>query len=194
STCLVEADLRRPIMENVLRLSPRFGLGEVLEGKAILSEALCPIASVPGLTVLPVKSLPDNPADLLSSQPMKTLVNKLRDSFDFVVIDSPPTIPFSDSQSLARLADAVILVSRYGCTTRRAITRGVELLDDSNARLIGVVLNDMDLSSPDYRYFSYGYSWNGGDRRYPYTKSKASWPASPDDPGTGPAKSKGAHA
>ena len=194
STCLVEADLRRPIMEDVLRLSPRFGLGEVLEGKATLSEALCPIASVPGLTVLPVKSLPDNPADLLSSQPMKTAVNKLRDSFDFVVIDSPPTIPFSDSQSLARLADAVILVSRYGRTTRRAITRGVELLDDSNARLIGVVLNDMDLSSPDYRYFSYGYSWNGGDRRYPYTKSKASWPASPDDPGTGPAKSKGAHA
>jgi hypothetical protein len=92
-------------------------------------------------------------------------------------------------------SDAVILVGRYGQTTRRAITRGVGLIEDSRARLAGVVVNEMDLTSPDYRYFAYGYSWSGGrDRRYSYTKREESWASEPDDPVAGPTKSKGAHA
>jgi Mrp family chromosome partitioning ATPase len=160
-----------------------------------LNEAIITATGVAGLSVLPVKSVPSNPADLLASGLMGQVVKSLRDSFDYVVIDSPPIIPFSDARSLALLADAVILVSRYGSTTRRAITRGAEMLGEMQAPLMGVVLNDMDLSSADFHYFNYGYSWRKTGYKAEYAKKQA--PPSPPSAGGGdstPEKSAGAHA
>ena len=191
NTCLVEGDLRRPMIELAMGLRATAGIVEVLSGRATLQEALITETGVPGLSVLPVKSLPNNPADLLSSEQMEQVLTTLRKSFDYVVIDSPPIIPFSDPRSLALLADGVILVSRYGSTTRRAITRGAEILNQMQAPLLGVVLNDMDLTSADYHYFNYGYSWRRAKDESAYAE-RAVPPTGPDD--SGPEKSTGAHA
>jgi Mrp family chromosome partitioning ATPase len=147
--------------------------------------------------VLPVKSLPENPADLLASEQVASIIKRVRQLFEYVVIDSPPIIPFSDARSLALQADAVILVSRYGSTTRRSITRGTEMLNEMQVPLMGVVLNDMDLSSADYHYFNYGYSWR---RTGGYKSEYEKRPMLPTLPPTGGGndseaeKSKGAHA
>ena len=191
NTCLVEGDLRRPMIELAMGLRATAGIVEVLSGRATLKEAIITETGVPGLSVLPVKSLPNNPADLLSSEQMEQVLTTLRKSFDYVVIDSPPIIPFSDPRSLALLADGVILVSRYGSTTRRAITRGAEILNQMQAPLLGVVLNDMDLTSADYHYFNYGYSWRRAKDESAYAE-RAVPPTGPDD--SGPEKSTGAHA
>ena len=191
--CLIEGDLRCPMIEAALGLRPRSGLAEVLSGTAAVSDALIPATGVPGLTVFPVKSVPDSPADLLASEQMRTVISSIREQFDYVVIDSPPIIIFPDAQTLASHVDAVILVSRYCHTTRRAMTRGAELLAEVQAPVIGVVLNDMDLASADYHYFNYGYSWAMSGRKYDYAKKRIL--ANVDEnQGTGPEKSRGAHA
>jgi Mrp family chromosome partitioning ATPase len=93
---------------------------------------------------------------------MSSVLHSLRQHFDYVVIDSPPVIHFSDSRFLSSLADTVVLVARYGVTTRRAMQRSVELLNEVQASVAGVVLNGIDLSSPDYNYYTYGYRRGSG--------------------------------
>jgi polysaccharide biosynthesis transport protein len=193
-TCLVEGDLRRPMIELAMGLRATTGIVEVLGGKVSLHEAIIKNTGVPGLSVLPVKSLPDNPADLLSSGKMQQVLSTLRDSFDYIVIDSPPIIPFSDARSLALQADGVILVSRYGSTTRRTITRGAEILNEMQAPLLGVVLNDMDLTSADYHYFNYGYSWRTANGKSAYGETVPPAPPGMTGNDSGPEKSTGAHA
>lgn len=182
------------MIERALGLNPKIGLREVLAGKASLKDALITTEGVPGLTILPTASLPGNPADLLASEEMRSVVSQLRQMFDYVVIDSPPVIPFSDARSLVPLSDAVILVSRYGRTTRRAMCRGAELLANARARVVGVVLNDMDFSSADYHYFNYGFSWEMSGRPYGYADRAPLSPVEADRGDSGPGKSRGAHA
>jgi Mrp family chromosome partitioning ATPase len=99
---------------------------------------------------------------------MQTLLRGVKDKFDFIVIDSPPVIPFSEARLLSLVCDVVVLVGRYGFTTQRAITRGMQLLEEVRAPVAGVVLNDMDLSSADYHYYNYGFGRGMGDKYYDY--------------------------
>lgn len=191
-TCLMEGDLRHPRIESVLNINPAAGLGEVLAGNLALNDALVPAQGIPGLAILPVRELTGSPADLLASEKMKSALATLREQFDHVVIDSPPMLSFSDARALATLSDAVILISRYGYTTRRAIARSAELLEGIQAPVLGVVLNDMDLSSPDYHYFNYGYSWAVSGRKYEQAYRK--YVPAPAPQKNEAEKSRGAHA
>jgi capsular exopolysaccharide synthesis family protein len=155
-TSLMEADLRRPSLAITFDLHPKIGLSQVLAGAGPLNEATANIADVPNLFVLTAGAAVSNPADLISSDKMQSLLISLRHDFDFVVVDSPPIIPLSGARILSGHADAVVLVGRYGLTTRRAITRCVQLLGEVRAPLVGVVLNDIDLESADYHYYNYG--------------------------------------
>ncbi len=157
-TCLLEADLRQPSVARVFDIHHEGGLTDVLQGSIPLANALVPVPWVENLTVLSCGTIPESPADVLSLPQMTYLLNTLKDQFDYVVIDSPPIIRFSDARFLSALADEVVLVGRYGVTTRRAIQRSAELLKEMNASVAGVVLNAIDFSSPDYHYYSYGYS------------------------------------
>jgi Mrp family chromosome partitioning ATPase len=166
-----------------------------LNATSSVTEAIISSTGVTGLSVLPIKSVPENPADLLASGQMASVLKSLRETFEYIVIDSPPIIPFSDARSLALLSDAVILVSRYGFTTRRSITRAAEIISEMQVPLMGVVLNDMDLASADYHYFNYGYSWGLSGHRYGYPRKQVSPPHTPPPTqGPGPEKSRGAHA
>lgn len=193
-TCLIEGDLRCPMIEFAMGISTQIGLEDVLKGNATLTDAIVPSEAVAGLSVLPIKAIPDNPSDLLASAQMAAVVKSLREIFDYVVIDSPPLISFSDARSLALLSDGVILVSRYGITTRRSMTLSAEILTNMQLPVMGVVLNDMDLSSADFHYFNYGYSWRTAGAKSEYTKNQSP-PLPPILPGDTPAprKAKGAH-
>lgn len=157
-TCLVDGDLRHPSVDGVFKIKPLAPLTDVLDGKVKLKSALVKVDKIPNLSILPCGMVPGSPADVLSSAEMKILLEQLKQEFHFVVIDSPPVIRFSDARFLSSISDEVVLVGRYGVTTRRAIQRTTEILEEMRASVAGVVLNGIDLSSSDYDYYTYGYT------------------------------------
>jgi succinoglycan biosynthesis transport protein ExoP len=191
-TCLVEGDLRRPQAAAALGIYPEAGLSNVLNGDLPLESCLTTLPKIPNLSILAAGPLTDNPADLLGSDQMRALVQALRNRFEYVVIDSPPILSFSDARILSSLADAVVVVSRHGRSTRRSIIRCTQLLDEVRAPIAGVVLNDTDFQSADYHYYNYGYSraMNGDMRKYLASQRQLA-PQLPEPP---PALKKGAHA
>jgi hypothetical protein len=94
--------------------------------------------------------LPPNPADLLMSRKMQEVLNDLRNSFDFVLIDSPPAIAVSDAAVISAFCDGVLLVFHGQRTTTQSARQAVERLDSINATLLGVILNGVDIRNPDY--------------------------------------------
>jgi capsular exopolysaccharide synthesis family protein len=153
---LVGGDLRRPHMEEVLDVPLTPGLTAVLIGDVTLPQAIQTADGVPNLSVLPAGYPPPNPSELLSGERARRLIDVLGQTYDVVVIDCPPVLPVTDSLVLARMADTTLLVTSAGRTSKRSLTRAVELLRQVDAPLVGTVLNSM---SPDdtfggepYRY------------------------------------------
>ncbi len=165
-TCLVDADLRRPMVSRAFALAPMVGFSDVLRGEATVEQALSVAPRAGGLSLLMGGRIPLNPLDLLTGETMRDLMRVLRERFEFVVIDSPPAIPFPDCRILSSLSDGVVLVSRSGMTSRRTLLRCAELIGEVRAPLLGVVVNGVDVDSADYRYYTCAsgkdaYSENG---------------------------------
>jgi capsular exopolysaccharide synthesis family protein len=152
---LVDADLRRPAVHVAFGLKPRAGLSDVLAGRNKLEEALVASPQVPNLTILPAGAVPPHPAELLSSEGMKQLLARWSKEFDHVIIDSPPMLTVTDAVLLSVSVDRVILVVRAGGTSKNALRRSCELLARVNANVLGVVLNAVDLKSPDHYHYYY---------------------------------------
>lgn len=193
-TCLVEGDLRQPVFAEVFGLQLKNGLSQVLGGEASLDAALTSVPEVAGLTVLPCGRGVANPASLVDSGVMAASLTDLSNRFEYVVIDSPPVIPFSDARVLSRFADVVVLVGRYGLTTQRAIGRCAQMLEEVQAPPMGVVLNDVDLSSPDYHYYNYGFSRRLNERSKYYDANNSVRAVGPGPGEPDPEKKKSAHA
>jgi len=162
---LVDADLRRPGVHKALGMGSRSGLSNVLTGSADVQQAITRSPLIPSLYVLPAGTPPPNPAELLASANMRDLIETLSSQYDHIVIDTPPTLSVTDAVVLSTRADAVVLVIRSGRTTKQALRRARELLVRVNARVTGVLLNAVDLSSPDYYYY-YEYQGKYGARYY----------------------------
>lgn len=158
---LIDADLRRPGLGQMLGLHSYAGLSTILSGVDAEPQFITPIPDVPTLTVLPAGPIPPNPAELLSSDAMKSWLMRWRIEFDYVVIDSPPCLSVTDAVVLSVEADKVILVARSGQTTKAGLRRASELLQHVNANVMGVVLNCLDSKSDDYYtyYHSSRYSY-----------------------------------
>jgi exopolysaccharide transport family protein len=160
---LIDADLRRPGIHKALGMGPRSGLSNVLTGSVDLQLAITRSPLIPSLSILPAGTPPPNPAELLASSNTRDLIESLRQEFDHIVIDTPPTLSVTDAVVLSTRADAVVLVIRSGKTTKQALRRARELLFRVNARVTGVLLNAVDLSSPDYYYYYEYQGKYGGD-------------------------------
>jgi len=152
---LVDADMRRPSIHNKLSLRARGGLSTLLTGSDSLGSVLVNSTEVPNLHVLPAGPPPPHPAELLGSQVMKDFLREWREKFDHVIIDSPPCLSVTDAVLLSVEADAVALVLRSGHTPKEAIRRARNLLFQVKAKVLGVVVNAVDLHSPDMYYYSY---------------------------------------
>src|SRR5579859_4039705 len=161
-TLLVDADLRKPGVGRLLNLGTGkyAGLSSYLAGVSSLDLVTVPHPAIPNLAAIPTGPLPPNPADLLSSHKMADALAELRTKFKFIVIDSPPIMAATDAVILSVLVDGVLLVVRSGETPKEAFTRTRDLLNSVKCRMLGVVLNAVDSSAPDY-YYSYRY--------YPYS-------------------------
>ena len=153
---LIDADLRKPSVHKFLQTDGSPGLSLYLSGSHDRSGLVVPTA-VPNLFILPAGPVPPNPAELLSTGRMRELLQELAREYDHVVLDSPPVLSVTDSTILSVLVDGVILVVRSGKTTREVLRHTRQLFYNVNARLLGVVLNGVDLRSVDYNYYYYKY-------------------------------------
>jgi polysaccharide biosynthesis transport protein len=189
-TCLVDADMRKPVISRIFDCSPADSWIYALSGKRTLDQVLITPPDRTNFSLLASTMRPSNPSEWIGSAKMTELLNDLKARFDYLVIDSPPSIPFSDARELSHQVDGVLLVGRCGLTTRRAITRCAEGLQEVGANILGVVVNGMDFSSLDYRYYNFGHSSAKLQGYYP----KESF-LSPDEPPVPPkSKAKGAGA
>jgi exopolysaccharide transport family protein len=152
---LVDADLRRSSVHKSLGMALGVGLSNVLTGNISLEQAIVRSPLHPNLFILPAGMAPPNPAELLASADMADLIQDLRGLYEHVVIDTPPTLSVTDAVVLSTRADSVVLVIRSGRTTKAALRRSRDLLAQVNARVTGVLLNAVDLHSPDYHYYEY---------------------------------------
>ncbi len=160
---LIDADLRRPSIHKTLGMGPHSGLSNVLTGSITLDQAISSTAILPNLFVLPAGTPPPNPAELLASSNMREVLIELQQQYDHIVIDTPPTLSVTDAVVLSQRADAVVLVIRSGQTTKQALRRSRDILTQVSAKVVGVLLNAVDLSSPDYYYY---YEYQGKYARY----------------------------
>ena len=145
---LVEADLRKPSLQNLFGLPPGPGLAEYLSGAVELKDVMRFLPDH-NLTVIHAGSAPTNPAELLGSTAMRRLLDQLRTRFDRVLLDTPPVLPLADVAVLAPLVDGTLMVVRAGVTPKPAIENALRAFDSS--RLLGVVLNESGMEQ-DYRY------------------------------------------
>jgi capsular exopolysaccharide synthesis family protein len=162
---LIDADLRRPSIHKTLGLGPRTGLSNVLTGSISIEQAILRSAVLSNLFILPAGTPPPNPAELLASSNMRDLLLDLRDKYDHIVVDTPPTLSVTDAVVLSPRVDAIVLVIRSGKTTKQALRRSRDILTQVNARVTGVLLNAVDLTSPDYYYY-YEYQGKYHDSYY----------------------------
>lgn len=163
---VVDADLRRPSIEKALDSeSHGAGLVEVLTGQRGLDEVIRRDIGR-GLSVLSCGRVPPNPAELLGSKQMASLLETLSQQFDYVLIDSPPVLPVTDSMLLSRYVDGVVLVIKGKTTPRKVIRDARDRLLSVGARVLGVVLNDVDVHGGDYYYYNrYYYSYYDRDEK-----------------------------
>ena len=145
---IVEADLRKPSMQQLFGLPPGPGLADYLCGGCDLNQVMKFLPEY-NLTVIPAGEAPTNPAELLGSTAMRRLLDHLRTRFDRVILDSPPVLPLADVAVLAPIVDGALLVVRAGVTPKPAIENALRSFDSS--RLLGIVLNDSGMEE-DYRY------------------------------------------
>jgi succinoglycan biosynthesis transport protein ExoP len=182
-TLLMDSDLRKPGIRRALNLTigKEAGLSSYLAGVSTLDEVLLPHPTISNLEALTTGPVPPSPADLLSSHRMREAIAELRLRFKFIVIDSPPVMAATDAVILSALTDGVLLVVRSGETPKEAFSRTRDLLSAVKCRLLGVVLNAVDSSAPDYyysyRYYPYAYGYGYGED----VASTSRFPASPGD-------------
>ncbi len=157
-TVLIEADLRRPKINEYMGVENAIGLTSVLSGNAVLRDALQPWGRH-GLMVLPSGPLPPNPSEILGSQQMVDLLVALTEIADVVVMDAPPLLPVTDAAVLARIADGAVLVVQAGRTKREQVTRCLEALDSVDSRLLGTVVNRAPQRGPDSDTYGAGQGY-----------------------------------
>jgi capsular exopolysaccharide synthesis family protein len=165
SVLLIDCDLRKPSVHKVLGLEKSDGLSTCLSRKMNVDDLIQPLPGAK-LSALPSGPVPPNAAELISSIQMKELLRTLGEKYDHIVIDSPPLINVTDPVILSTMVDGVILVVQGGKSTREVVRRARIELATANARVFGVVLNNVDLRRGGYDYYYY-------DRYYPgYSESR----------------------
>ncbi len=151
-TLLLDADLRRPAVSRYLKPEPRLGLGDVIRGEAPLEHALLSLSDSP-LVVLPAGEPDPKPLELLRLRRVRTLFEELRQRFDYVVVDTPPVVPFGDAAVVLEHGDAILLVVRARWTSRVLVQRAIGAVE--RGKLLGVVLNDVRATPIDRYYYGY---------------------------------------
>jgi capsular exopolysaccharide synthesis family protein len=154
---IVDCDLRRPRLHNYFDLENSQGLTNYLSGERNTENLIKTCRDLPRLKVITSGPIPPNPAELLSSNEMKNLLQFLRGRYKHVIIDSPPAISFTDAAILSTLVDGVVIVAMAGKSSIHLMRRFKHRLGNIGARIYGVVLNGIKSGSIEYDYYGSGY-------------------------------------
>ena len=157
-TILIDCDLRKPSQQKLFGVSNDTGLTNCLLSHANLSNFVRP-TRVDNLRLLTTGPTPPNPAELLGSRSMHDVLETLTNDCDILIVDSPPVLAVADASILSRSIDGVLLVVDSGQTRRDSILRAKEALEQTGARVLGVVLNRV---SRGHSYYSYSYKYYYG--------------------------------
>ncbi len=156
---LIDADMRRPRTHKIFKVSNEIGLSSVIVGAAKIEDAI-KATEVHGLSVMVCGPVPPNPAELFHTKAFATVLRQLDEKYDLIVLDSPPVGVVSDAAIISTLVDGVLLVLKAGQTSRDQALRAVRVMKNVNARILGAVLNDLDLENRSYDYYYYGRHGN----------------------------------
>jgi capsular exopolysaccharide synthesis family protein len=151
---VIDADMRRPTIHSAFGVANHRGLCNILASEKSEDETLDFIQQdkESGLYLLTAGPVPPNPAELIGSEQMRKLIDELKVTFDHIVIDTPPLASFTDGVLLASMCDGVIMVVHSNKCSRKVVQRSQQALDEVGAKVLGVVLNRVDMRSPEYYY------------------------------------------
>ena len=163
---LVDTDLRKGTLHMKFRLSNRAGLSTLLSRESGAEAYEHPLPELPNLTVLSRGPIAPNPGEMLASRAMEELLTQWRSEYEHIILDSSPILAVADTLSLAPQVDAAFILVRSGVTRKRALIRVREQLRRASGRVLGTVINDVDLRMENYYTYSkrydYGYKSNYG--------------------------------
>ena len=148
---LIDCDLRKPKVHEALGLHPDGGLAEVLTDSVNLDDAIVKVEGV-NLEVLPVRSLPVNPSELLGSAKMRELIEEVVRRYDRVIFDTPAALGLPDAKTVSDLSDGLVMVVRADVTSQQDVQATLEFLDQR--RLLGLLLNGAQARQGRYGYAS----------------------------------------
>ena len=154
SVLLIDADMRRPTIHKTFKMSHTRGLSTYLAGNGELDNLITKLP-MPNLSVLTAGPIPPNPAELISSERMREMLRILGNRYDHIIIDSPPLITVTDPVILSTMVDGSMLVVQSGRSTKELIRRARQELAGVNARIFGVILNNVDIMRDGYDEYYY---------------------------------------
>lgn len=170
---LIDADLRKPTVHRYFGIENKDGLSEILAG--LTNEIRIRSTQTENLNILPSGQIPPNPAELLGSKQMDTLLDYVRKYFDYVIIDTPPINVVTDTAILAEKLTGYVFVVQGGKNHYNEVNYAIETLNQMNGRIVGFVLNDVSGKAQQkysYRGRNYGYYRNYYKRGYTYESQK----------------------
>lgn len=171
SVLLIDADMRRPTIHKTFKLNHVRGLSTYLAGNGDIDNLITRLP-MPNLSVLTAGPIPPNPAELISSERMREMLRILSARYDHIIIDSPPLITVTDPVILSTMVDGSMLVVQSGRSTKELIRRARQELAGVNARVFGVILNNVDIMRDGYdEYYYHRYYSNYNTPYYAVRKT-----------------------
>jgi capsular exopolysaccharide synthesis family protein len=168
-TLLVDADLRKPVQHNVFGHPRGPGLSEYITGEVTDLDSIIHATKIENLSMITAGSLPPNPSELLGSEAMSNLIDRLESTWDMVLFDSPPMVAVTDASMISSELDAIALVVKAGQTERTAVDRALDTIRNVGAPLIGAILNGASQDSLGgkyaYYYSYYNYYYHSEDKQ-----------------------------
>ena len=160
---ILDCDMRRPKVHKIFGISREIGLSNILVGGCKVEEAIVH-TQIPNLDVIPCGPIPPNPSEILGSERMANLLDRLRENRTQIIIDSPPITAVTDAVVLAKIADGLVMVISAGETPREIIQNGLRQLQSVNAHVLGAVLNGVEMGRDSTYYYQYYYYYYGEER------------------------------
>lgn len=152
---LIDSDLRAPVQHRFFRAKPLPGLSEALVGLKQINEVIIPIGQTP-LHLIPSGTLPPNPAELLASAKMDSLLETLSADYDYILLDSPPLNVVSDALNLTPKVHGTVLVVRENNSEHKQVREALQSLEFANAKVLGLILNASEkANAKQYSYSAY---------------------------------------
>ena len=147
---IIDCDLRKPSLHRKFNVSNEEGLTDVLVGTSKLNNGMKKVDD--NLYLLTTGTLPPNPAEIIGSNTMENFLEQCKINFDYIILDTPPILPVTDSKLLAIKADATVVVVRSEVSKSKHVSQAFKELEKVNANIIGTILNDVEMYSEKLYY------------------------------------------